>query len=159
AGQISTSLGPSFPARLGPAAGVALAAVAETARDQQMPAFVVGGVVRDALLARASATTRDLDVVVEGDGLRFAPALAAAVGVGRAAIRRQDRFRTASVVAPTGTRVDVATARAERYDRPAALPRVIPASIGEDLGRRDFTINAMAVELASGAFGVLDAFG
>jgi len=158
ASQISTSLGAAFPARLG-AAGDALAAVARTAREHQMPAFVVGGVVRDALIGRASAMTRDLDVVVEGDGLRFAPALAAALGAGPAAMTRHERFLTASVVAPNGARVDVATARAERYDRPGALPRVIPASIGEDLGRRDFTINAMAVELASGAFGVLDPFG
>src|SRR2546426_11816772 len=56
-------------------------------------------------------------------------------------------------------RSDVATARSERYESRGALPRVMPAGIDADLRRRDFTINAMAVELHSGAFGLFDPLG
>src|SRR4030095_15097244 len=56
-------------------------------------------------------------------------------------------------------RIDVATSRSERYESPGALPRVMPASIGEDLRRRDFTVNAMAIELASGEVGLIDPLG
>jgi tRNA nucleotidyltransferase (CCA-adding enzyme) len=104
-------------------------------------------------------TTRDLDVVVEGDGLAVARALATAVGLAPGGLIEHARFLTASLAARGRGRVDIATARSERYETPGALPRVMPASIGEDLGRRDFTINAMAVELASGGFGVLDPLG
>jgi tRNA nucleotidyltransferase (CCA-adding enzyme) len=63
-------------------------------------------------------------------------------------------------VGPTAAgRIDVATARSERYDARGALPRVMPSSIEQDLRRRDFTVNAMAVELASGTFGLLDRLG
>ena len=55
--------------------------------------------------------------------------------------------------------MDVVTARSERYEEPGALPRVMPASIVQDLRRRDFTVNAMAVELSSGSFGLLDPLG
>jgi tRNA nucleotidyltransferase (CCA-adding enzyme) len=117
-------------------------------------AWLVGGVVRDVLGGRVDPP-RDLDVVVEGDGLAVARALAAALG---GVAIEHERFLTASVRA-ADRRIDVATARAERYDVPGALPRVVPAAIREDLGRRDFTINAMAVELESGTWSVLDAFG
>jgi tRNA nucleotidyltransferase (CCA-adding enzyme) len=69
------------------------------------------------------------------------------------------RFLTATVGPTSAGRVDLATARAERYEERGALPRVIPSSIEQDLQRRDFSVNAMAVELDSGAFGLLDPFG
>src|SRR5262249_42677625 len=64
-----------------------------------------------------------------------------------ARVTEHGRFLTASLRCASGERIDVATARSERYAAPGALPRVLPASIAADLGRRDFTINAMAVEL------------
>ena len=118
-------------------------------------AFLVGGMVRD-LWRDAEMTSGDLDVVVEGDGLAVARELARALG---GSVREHRRFLTASVEAPGTGRIDVTTARSERYESRGALPRVMPAGIDQDLRRRDFTINAMAVELHSGAFGLLDPLG
>jgi tRNA nucleotidyltransferase (CCA-adding enzyme) len=154
-----TSLSARFPERLGAFAREALLALGPVAREQKAAAYLVGGVVRDALRTPGPLAARDLDVVVEGDGLAVARALATAVGVGMSGLTEHARFLTASLASPPHGRVDIATARSERYETPGALPRVIPASIGEDLGRRDFTINAMAVELASGGYGILDPFG
>ena len=117
--------------------------------------FLVGGMVRD-LWRDAEMTSADLDVVVEGDGLAVAREFARALG---GSVREHRRFLTASVEAPRTGRIDVTTARSERYESRGALPRVMPAGIDQDLRRRDFTINAMAIELHSGAFGLLDPLG
>jgi len=101
---------------------------------------LVGGAVRDLLLGR---DPRELDVVVEGDG----GALARRLGTVTSA---HERFGTATVQAPDGCRYDVATARAESYAQPGALPDVRPAAIEEDLRRRDVTVNALALDLRSG---------
>ncbi|MGN6187314.1 MAG: hypothetical protein ACTHOE_00300 [Conexibacter sp.] len=102
-------------------------------------AWVVGGAVRDRLLGREAAV--DLDLVVEGDAVAAARQLAAALG---GSLVVHDAFGTASVEA--GDHVyDLATARAESYARPGALPDVRPGTIEEDLLRRDFTVNAIAV--------------
>ena len=132
-----------------------LSLVGRLAADHGAGAFAVGGLVRDAWLSR-SAAQHDLDVVVEGDARRVARALADARG---GTLVEHERFLTASVALPDGRRVDVVTARSERYEEPGALPRVMPAGIAQDLRRRDFTVNAMAVELGSGAFGLLDPLG
>ena len=98
----------------------------------------------------------DVDIAVEGDGIAFGRALAAALG-GR--VVPHDKFGTA-VVLHDGGRIDVATARTEFYDYPGALPAVEQASIREDLYRRDFTINALAVSLKGEDFGrLVDFFG
>jgi tRNA nucleotidyltransferase (CCA-adding enzyme) len=116
--------------------------------------YLVGGTVRDILLGERNF---DLDVAVEGDGIAFARTLAKALG-GR--MRPHDKFGTAVVLYGDGERVDVVTARTEFYDAPAALPAVEHASIREDLFRRDFTINAMAVSLKGEDFGrLVDPFG
>jgi poly(A) polymerase len=123
------------------------------ASEQRVRAFLVGGVVRDVL--RATVLDRaDLDVVVEGDGLALARALGEEQG---GAVMEHARFLTASIRRPSGERIDVATARSERYEAPGALPRVMPASILPDLARRDFTINAMAVGVPDGS--LVDPFG
>ncbi|WP_243311610.1 CBS domain-containing protein [Fundidesulfovibrio agrisoli] len=124
------------------------------AQEMGYEAYVVGGFVRDLILGRPNL---DLDLVVEGDGIRFAEALSAEMG-GR--IKSHHKFKTAVLILPDGNRVDVATARLEYYEYPAALPTVELSSIKMDLYRRDFTINALAVHLSPGSFGKLvDFFG
>jgi tRNA nucleotidyltransferase (CCA-adding enzyme) len=110
------------------------------------PAYLVGGTVRDLLLRRPHRF--DFDLAVVGDAGAFARELGERLG-GRVALH--GRFGTAVVHYGGDTHVDVATARRETYAAPAALPDVAPAqSIEEDLARRDFTINAMAIELPRG---------
>jgi tRNA nucleotidyltransferase (CCA-adding enzyme) len=107
------------------------------------PTYLVGGAVRD-LLRGAGAV--DLDLVVEGDAVSVARAVAERLA-GEAVVH--ERFGTATVRAGDLV-VDLATARRESYSAPGALPDVEPASIEDDLGRRDFTINAMAIALPEG---------
>jgi tRNA nucleotidyltransferase (CCA-adding enzyme) len=151
----AVSLGARLARWLPPASQAVLATIGRLALGRRGRAFAVGGLVRDAL-RQGAAAPRDLDVVVEGDGLALARDLAREVG---GALVEHARFLTASVALPGAGRVDVATSRLERYDTPGALPRVMPAGIGPDLGRRDFTINAMAIDLTSGAFELLDPHG
>lgn len=116
--------------------------------------YCVGGFVRDLIL---NVDNFDIDFVVEGDGEEVARRLAERFG-GKARIH--DRFRTAMVIFPDGFKVDVATARTEYYEFPAALPTVEKSSIREDLYRRDFTINTLAICLNPGHYGdLLDHFG
>ncbi len=120
--------------------------------------YAVGGFVRDLLMNRPNL---DIDLSVEGDGIAFAGSLARKLG-GR--VRPHHKFKTA-VVAFTNhqgeaLRIDVATARLEYYEHPGALPTVELSSIKMDLFRRDFTINALAVQLNEKRFGMLvDPFG
>jgi tRNA nucleotidyltransferase (CCA-adding enzyme) len=103
------------------------------------PVYLVGGAVRDLLLGRGRA---DIDVVVEGDPAGLAGALGAEL------LSEHERFATAKVELE-GHEVDIAAARTETYARPGALPEVSPApGVEADLGRRDFTVNAMAIPLA-----------
>jgi tRNA nucleotidyltransferase (CCA-adding enzyme) len=121
----------------------------EMARGRGMEAYLVGGLVRDLFLGVGSI---DLDIAVVGDGIAFARRAGGELGGG---IAVYDRFRTATITMPDLTRVDVATSRSETYERPGALPDVKPAPIAADLVRRDFTINALAVDLDPDKFGVL----
>ncbi len=127
--------------RLPPSLASRIAAIAAVSRQSGIPVYLVGGFVRDLLLEREN---RDLDLVVEGDGLDFAARLAEAVG-GRA--RAHHAFLTAVVVDREGFHVDVATARSEFYRAPAALPEVQTSALRQDLFRRDFTINTLAIRL------------
>ena len=116
--------------------------------------YLVGGTVRDILLGEESF---DIDIAVEGDAIAFGRALAATLG-GRAT--PHEKFGTAVVLYADGGRIDVVTTRTEFYDAPGALPTVERAGIKEDLFRRDFTINAMAVSLMPADFGrLVDPFG
>ena len=112
------------------------------------PAYLVGGALRDLL---RGAVTKDLDIAVEGRADAVARELAQRLG---GEVEGYERFGTATVRAGD-LRLDLATARRERYRLPGALPEVEPASIEEDLGRRDFTVNAMAAALAAGERGRL----
>ena len=102
------------------------------------PAYLVGGAVRDLL---RGGEPLDIDIAVEGDARSAARALAERLG-GEA--REYERFGTATV-RRRGSTFDLATTRRETYDEPGALPRGEQASLAEDLRRRDFTVNAMAV--------------
>ncbi|GAF79400.1 unnamed protein product, partial [marine sediment metagenome] len=118
------------------------------------PVFIVGGVVRDLFLG---IENYDIDIVVEGDGIKYARELSRS-WEGR--IKSHEKFRTAVVILTDGFKIDVATARREFYEYPAALPEVELSSIKKDLYRRDFTINAMAIQLNQKHFGkLIDFFG
>ena len=120
-----------------PGGEIVLSAVAA-----ELGVYVVGGAVRDALLGKVP---RELDLVVEGDAVAVARRAAERVG---GALTVHDRFGTATVLAD-GFAFDFAGARRERYARPGALPDVeLGASIEEDLARRDFTVNAIALRLS-----------
>jgi len=120
----------------------------------KMRVFVVGGFVRDLLMG---VENLDVDIVVEGDGILFGEQLAKKLG-GRA--KSHEKFGTSVVVLPDGMHIDVASSRTEYYTRPAALPDVMESSIKQDLYRRDFTINALAIRLNRKFFGeLLDFFG
>ena len=138
---LETALGPTRVARLRRIGG--------EAQRRGGAAYLVGGVVRDLLLGRRCG---DLDVMVEGDAMALARLMVEREG-GR--VRSHPRFGTASWMLPDGERIDLASARREWYQRPGALPRVAPGTLADDLSRRDFTINAMAVRLAPDWFGRL----
>lgn len=119
--------------------------------------YAVGGCVRDWCLQMPRLT--DLDVTVEGDGAALARVVARTL---HGTLRVHPQFGTATVLlGPRGTRrVDVASTRKETYAKPAAYPRVTQGTLEDDLFRRDFTFNAMAVALNPGRFGALvDPFG
>jgi tRNA nucleotidyltransferase (CCA-adding enzyme) len=116
-------------------------------------AFLVGGFVRDLIL---KVKNLDLDIVVEPDGIRFAEALAQKL---KARLVRHKRFGTATLMLKPHLKIDVASARKEFYPYPASLPVVSQGSLRDDLGRRDFTINTLAISLNLSDFGrLLDFF-
>ena len=111
-------------------------------------AYLVGGSVRDTLVG---LTPGDLDLSIVGDAPRFAVAL---VHHGGGVRKSVSQFGTARVMIPAGS-FDLATARTETYDEPGALPAVEASGIVDDLSRRDFTINSMAVDLSPSNWGEL----
>jgi tRNA nucleotidyltransferase (CCA-adding enzyme) len=131
--------------------------VAEEATQRGLPIYMVGGSVRDLALG---LPINDFDLTVEGDAIALARALATKHGGG---VTAHVKFGTAkwflpknlvSDVEPHGT-LDLITARSEMYKYPAALPTVQFGTIEDDLRRRDFTLNAMAIRLDGGHFGEL----
>ncbi len=138
-----------------PRAIVALLQLAgQVAQDTGVEVYAVGGFVRDMLLG---IPNDDIDLVVEGDGVAFAHALGERL---QARVRPHLKFRTAVLILPSGQKIDVATARLEYYEYPAALPIVELSSLKMDLYRRDFSINTLAVHLCPPTFGrLVDFFG
>ncbi len=128
---------------------VLLRELGETAAALHCNAYVAGGFVRDLLL---HVKNMDIDIVIEGDGIRFARTLAEQR---HGTVHPHEKFGTATVVLPDQTRIDIASARLEYYEHPAAMPTVEHSSIKLDLYRRDFTINAMAIHLNPERFGTL----
>lgn len=126
----------------------------QRADDKKIPAYVVGGIVRDMLLQRKNL---DCDIVIEGDAITLAREYSRAT---QTALTVYPQFKTATLFFSGGLEVDLASARKEHYPYPGALPVVEPGSINDDLFRRDFTINAMAVRINRKGFGELvDFFG
>ena len=117
-------------------------------------AYAVGGFVRDIFLRIENL---DIDIVIEGDGIRFACAFAAEHGK---SVKVYKQFGTAVIKLKNAEKLDVASARLEYYEKPAALPQVEWSSIKLDLYRRDFTINTLAIRLNPRFFGeFIDFFG
>ncbi|CAM4023409.1 CBS domain-containing protein [Alkalicoccus chagannorensis] len=134
---------------LAPALQTELHRIGQTADKTGLRAYLIGGIVRDMFLGIAN---EDLDVVVEGDAVTFAESLKEAYG---GYVRPHPAFRTAGWRTPDGVKVDLSSARIEYYDFPAALPAVEPSSIKEDLYRRDFTVNTLAVSINEPTYGEL----
>jgi len=140
--------------------------VGQAAHEAGLHVYAVGGCVRDWLLGIERVT--DLDVVVEGDGIAFAKSVATMLG---GDLVSHAQFGTATIMLPGQgasrrrasvlvIRLDMASCRKETYAKPAAYPKVQPGTMREDLLRRDFTINAMAMSLHPARFGALiDEFG
>jgi len=120
----------------------------EKADKKGLHVYIVGGPVRDILL---NVPDYDLDFVVEGDAIRFAEVLNETM---KGELKRHRAFKTATLFY-NDIRIDVVTARSESYKAPAAYPDIRPGKIKEDLFRRDFTINAMAVSVNKRNFGEL----
>ncbi|MYC33614.1 MAG: CCA tRNA nucleotidyltransferase [Chloroflexi bacterium] len=129
-----------------------LGQVQRLADESGVSAYLVGGPVRDSLLG---LPVKDLDISVVGDAPALAARLADAAG-GR--LTAHQRFGTATVAAE-GAVVDLVTARRETYHRPGSLPDVQPGDITDDLARRDFTVNAMAVPLCGDVGQLVDPHG
>jgi tRNA nucleotidyltransferase (CCA-adding enzyme) len=119
---------------------------------QKVSVYLVGGVVRDLLLNEKNL---DVDIMVEGDGIAFARRLGKVL---KGRVNAYKRFETAVVVLPDGRKIDVATARSEYYEHPGAFPKVEYGTIKMDLFRRDFTINALALQLNMKKYGTLHDF-
>jgi tRNA nucleotidyltransferase (CCA-adding enzyme) len=115
----------------------------------KMPLYLVGGFVRDLILG---VKNLDLDFVVEADGIKFAQILTRRL---KARMISHKRFGTATIILEHRNKIDIASARSEVYPKPASLPVVSFGNIKDDLKRRDFTINAMAINLSSKNFGKL----
>ena len=121
-----------------------LAAVLEAADAKGFAVYAVGGPVRDFLLGRGIS---DLDLIVESRAGEGAEALGRAVAPGGLRLRSHDRFGTLTLEGAGGA-VDLATVRRERYAHPGALPTTEPGTLEEDLRRRDFSVNALALSLS-----------
>lgn len=135
---------------LGPEQNRVVADVQSAAADGNMSLFLTGGAMRDML---GGFPIRDLDFTVEGNGLKIAKALVKKAG---AKIVSEDETRKCAEVAfPGGVVAEIGMARTERYSKPGAKPHVAPATIHEDLARRDFTINSVALSLNRASRGLL----
>ena len=123
------------------------------ADEFEVSAYLVGGCVRDLFLGIKNL---DLDIVVEGEAIKFVQFLQTKKDL---KIVKHQRFGTATVTLPDGFKIDIASSRKEHYAYAAALPQVEFSAIKEDLFRRDFTINALAVKINRKNFGqLLDLF-
>jgi tRNA nucleotidyltransferase/poly(A) polymerase len=135
--------------RLSPDQQKAVALVLDAAKAAGMNVYLTGGAIRDII---TGFPIRDLDFTVQGNALKLQKDLERAGAlVGDA----DDETRTLLVTMPGGVRAEISMARSERYEKPGKAPQITPATIIEDLRRRDFTVNAMALSLNEGSRGLL----
>lgn len=131
--------------------------VKDEATQRRLPLYIVGGSVRDLVLGH---TVNDFDLTVEGDAIALARSLASRHG---GKVTAHTKFGTAKWFLPNNMKsdaeahhaLDIVSARSETYKHPAALPTVKLGSIDDDICRRDFTINALAIRLDGSHFGEL----
>ena len=135
--------------RLSPDQQKAVTLVLDAARAAGMNLYLTGGAVRDII---TGFPIRDLDFTVQGNALKLQKDLERAGAVVGDA---DDETRTLLLTLPGGVRAEIAMARSERYDKPGKPPQIAPSTIIEDLRRRDFTVNAMALSLNEGSRGLL----
>ncbi len=121
----------------------------EVLGDQRDGVYLVGGSSRDLLLGRNAL---EVDLAVEGDAVALAARVANEQG---GELVAHDRFGTASVRID-GLQIDLASTRSESYPSPGALPTVTQSDLGQDLSRRDFSVNAIAIALAAGSIGRIE---
>jgi tRNA nucleotidyltransferase (CCA-adding enzyme) len=133
---------------LPPAVAPLVEAVVAEAERREIAVWLVGGPVRDLLLRRP---LRDVDLVIEPHGEGGAQDLAGAAAPEGARVTAHDRFGTVRLETLEGATLDLAAARRETYARPGALPVVEASGVEEDLRRRDFTVNALALALSTAA--------
>jgi len=123
--------------------------VQEVARAHEMNIYLVGGVVRDII---SGAMIRDLDFAVQGNPLKLQRDLEKAGAVVEGV---DEPYKTLYLLLPGNLRGEIAAARSEKYDKPGKPPEMTPSTINEDVRRRDFTVNAMALSLNPGSRGLL----
>ena len=120
----------------------------------KMKAYLVGGIVRDIIMG---VKNFDIDIVIEGDGIQLAIEASKRF---KCPYKVHSKFGTATLFIDADFNMDIATSRMEYYEKPASLPLVVKSNIRQDLYRRDFTINTMAISLNSDSWGkLLDYFG
>ncbi len=126
----------------------------KVADEEGLNAYVVGGFVRDLILG---VENFDIDIVIEGDAIAFAKKFATSA---KAQITIHEKFQTAFAYINEDLQIDLVTARKEYYEFPGALPSIEMGSIKDDLFRRDFTINCIAMKLNGGELGkIVDFYG
>ncbi|MGB9203196.1 MAG: CCA tRNA nucleotidyltransferase [Terriglobales bacterium] len=135
--------------RLSPDQQKAVTLVLDAAKAAGMNLYLTGGAIRDII---TGFPIRDLDFTVQGNALKLQKDLERAGAVVGDA---DDETRALLLTLPGGVRAEIAMARSERYDKPGKAPQMAPATIIEDLRRRDFTVNAMALSLNEGSRGLL----
>lgn len=135
--------------RLSPDQQRALALVTEVARGHEMNVFLTGGAVRDIL---SGFVIRDLDFSVQGNALKLQKDFEKAGAITEAV---DEGTRTVMLLLRGNVRAEVTSTRSERYDKPGKPAEVIPGTIYDDMRRRDFTVNAMALSLNPGSRGLL----
>jgi len=134
-------------ASLPPASAELVRTVLRAADADGVSVLLVGGPVRDHLLGRPLV---DVDLLIEDPDPARAAALAGSAGSGAGKVTRHERFGTASLETPEAV-IDFATVRSESYAHPGALPTVGPGDLAQDLARRDFSVNALALPLSRAA--------
>jgi tRNA nucleotidyltransferase/poly(A) polymerase len=135
--------------RLSPDQQKAVTLVLDAAKAAGMNLYLTGGAIRDII---TGFPIRDLDFTVQGNALKLRKDLERAGAVVGDA---DDATRALLLTLPGGVRAEIAMARSERYDKPGKAPQMAPATIIEDLRRRDFTVNAMALSMNEGSRGLL----